>query len=50
MENMLGLLIAVGAFSALVGHWLMELPGIARQDLPGRASASEPTGQYLTRA
>lgn len=34
MENMLGLLIAVGAFAALVGHWLMELREIVRQDLP----------------
>jgi hypothetical protein len=43
MENMLGLLIAVGAFSALVGHWLMELRGIARQDLPrGYLHLSQP--------
>ena len=34
MENTLGLLITIGAFAALIGHWLMELRQSARQDLP----------------
>jgi hypothetical protein len=34
MENMLGLLVAVGAFATLIGHWLMELQQNVRQDLP----------------
>lgn len=34
METTLGLLITIGAFAALIGHWLMELRQSARQDLP----------------
>ncbi|MGZ8383465.1 MAG: hypothetical protein ACXWWE_05590 [Nitrospira sp.] len=34
MENTLGLLITIGAFAALIGHWLIELRQSARQHLP----------------
>ena len=34
METTLGLLITVGGFAALIGHWLTELRQFARQELP----------------